>query len=91
MSSRGLFLCLFTLLDRLAEAVALAVHLEDVTVMGQAIQGSGGRALPLGDLVPFAERQVARDQQAGPSVAIGEDLEQQFGSGTAGGATTIPI
>ena len=39
--SRGSFLCLFVLLDRLTEAVALAVHFEDVTVMGQPIQQSG--------------------------------------------------
>ena len=83
MSSRGSFLCLFALLDRLAEAVALAVHLEDMAVMGQTIQQSCGHAFTLEDLVPFAEWQVARDQQTGPFVAIGKDLEQQFGSRTA--------
>ena len=85
MSSRESFLCLFALLDRLAEAVALAVHLEDVAVMGQTIQESGGHTFPLEDLVPFAERQVAGDQQTGPFITIGEDLEQQFGSRTAEG------
>lgn len=31
----------------------------------------------------FAELQIASDQQARPFVAVGEDLEQQFGAGAA--------
>ena len=81
--SRGSFLWLFVLLDRFAEAVALAVHLEDVAVMGQAIQQSGRHAFALEDLPPFAERQVAGDQQAGPFVPVREDLEQQLSAGPA--------
>jgi len=79
--SRGSFLCLFVLLDRFAEAVALAVDLEDVAMMGQAIQQSRRHAFALEDLAPFAERQVTRDQQAGPFVAVGKNLEQQLGPG----------
>jgi len=79
VASRGSFLCLFILLDLLVEAIALAVQLEDMTVMGQTIQQGRGHAFALEDLAPFAERQIAGDQQAGPFVAIGEDLEQQLG------------
>jgi len=78
MPSRGSFLGRLTLFDRLAEAVALAVHFEDVTVMGQAIQQSRRHAFALEDLAPFTEGQVAGDQQTGPFVSVGEDLEQQF-------------
>jgi hypothetical protein len=35
------------------------------------------------DLLPIAKGQVARDQQAGPLVAVSEDLEQQLGAGAA--------
>ena len=51
-------------LHRLAKAVALAVHLEDLAMMRQAVQKCRGHPLALEDLVPLAERQVARHQQA---------------------------
>ena len=43
----------------LAEPIALAVHLEDVAVVGQAVQQRRGHPLTLKLLVPVAERQVA--------------------------------
>jgi len=70
-------------LDRLAEPVALAVHLEDVAVMGQAVEQGRRHALALEDLAPLAERQIAGDQQAGPFIPIRKDLEQQLGAGPA--------
>ena len=81
--SRGSFLGLFALLNRLAEAVAFAIHFEDVAVMGQAIQQGRRHAFALEDLPPFTERQIAGVQQAGPFVPVGEDLEQQLGPRTA--------
>ncbi len=51
--------------------------------MGQPVQQSRRHAFALEDLAPFAERQVAGDQQAGPFIPIREDLEQQFGAGPA--------
>jgi hypothetical protein len=49
----------------------------------QAVQECGRHPFALEDLAPFAERQVAGDQQAPPFVAVGEDLEEQLGAGAA--------
>src|SRR4051794_38916400 len=68
----------FLRLHRLSEAVALAVHLEDLRVVGQTVQERRRHPLALEDLVPLAEGQVARYQDAATLVAIGEDSEQEF-------------
>src|SRR5271166_6756195 len=60
----------FLVLHRLAEAEAFAVHLEDLAAVRQPIQQRRRHPLALEDLAPFAERQVARHQQAAPLVAI---------------------
>ncbi len=65
------------------EAVALSVHLEDMAAMRQTVQQRRGHAFALGDLAPIAEGQVTGDQQAGPLITIGEDLEEQLGTRTA--------
>ena len=70
------------LFHRLTEAVAFTVHLKDFAVVRQPVQESSCHPLSLKHLLPFAEWQVAGDQQAGPLVAIGEYLEQQFRSAT---------
>ena len=70
-------------LHRLAEAEAFAVHLENLAAMGQAVEQRRGHAIALEDLAPFAERQVARHEQAAAFVAVGEHLEEQFGAGPA--------
>ena len=59
------------------ESVALAVHLEDLAMMRQAVQKPRGHPLALEDLVPLAERQVARHRQAA-LVAVGEHPEQKL-------------
>ena len=43
----------------LLEAVAVAVHLQDVDVMGEAVEESAGEAFRTEDLGPFFEGQVA--------------------------------
>ena len=68
---------------RLFEAEAFAIHLEDMAMVGESIQQSRSHAFALEDMIPIAERQVAGDQQAAAFIAIGEDLEQQFGSRAA--------
>jgi len=68
---------------RLPEAITFAIHLEDVATVGQAVQECGRHPFALEDLAPFAERQVAGDQEAPPLVAVGEDLEEQLGAGAA--------
>ena len=81
----GWFAWLLLFFHRLFEAEAFAIHLEDVAMVGESIQQSGGHAFALEDLIPVAEGQVAGDQQAAAFVTIGEDLEEQFGSGSAEG------
>ena len=51
--------------------------------MRQPVQQGRRHPLALEYLLPVAERKVAGDQQAGPLVAVGKDLEQQFGPGAA--------
>ena len=58
--------------------------------MGQPVQQGRRHTFALEDLAPFTERQVAGDQQAGSFIAIGEDLEQQFGAGAAEGEVSGP-
>src|SRR4051794_36860546 len=49
-------------LHRLAEAIAFAIHLEDLATVRQAVQQSRCHPFALKHLVPFAERQVAGDE-----------------------------
>ena len=65
-------------LHGLSKAVAFAVHLEDVAAVGQPVEQGGGHAFALEDLAPIAEGQVAGDQQAGPLVTVGKELEEQL-------------
>ena len=65
----------FLRLHRLPEAVALAIHLENGTVVGQAVQESRGHALALEDLAPFAEGEVARHQEAPSFVSVGMSMD----------------
>ena len=65
-------------LHRFLEAVALPIHLENLRVVGQTVQKSRRHPLALEDLVPLAERKIARHQDAATLVAVGEDSEQEF-------------
>ena len=47
----------------LLEPVTIAVHLQDVDVMSDAVEQSPGEAFGAEDLGPFLERQVAGDQR----------------------------
>ena len=64
-----------------AEAVAVAVHLQDVDVAGEPVQQRAGEAFRSEHLGPLVERQVGGDQDGTPLVALAEDLEEQFRSG----------
>ena len=77
-------LAILLCLHRLAEAVAFAIHLEDLAAVRQAIQQSRRHPFTLKHLIPFAERQVAGDEQALAFRTIGEHLEEQLGAGAAG-------
>ena len=56
----------------LAEPVAVAVHLEDVDVVGQPVEQRAGEALGAEGLGPFVEGQVAGDQGGAALVALGD-------------------
>jgi hypothetical protein len=68
----------------IAQPVALALRLDDLAPMGQAIKGRPGEALRAQHLGPVIERQVGRDHQAGPLVGGGDDVEQQLGPDLGG-------
>ena len=74
------------------EAKALPIHLENLRMVGQAVQKRRGHALALEDLAPLAEGQVARHQDAAALVAGGENAEQNrcLGSGVLSSGDTIP-
>jgi hypothetical protein len=65
----------------LLEAVAVAVHLQYVNVVGETVEQSSGEALRSEDLGPLLEWQVAGYQRRTPLVALTEDLEEQFSAG----------
>ena len=58
------------------EAIAVAVELEDMHVMGQPVEQCAGEAFGPEDLGPFVEGQIRGHQRRGLLVALGEDLEQ---------------
>jgi hypothetical protein len=65
----------------LFEPVAVAVHLEDVDVVGEPVEQGAGQALGGEDPGPLVERQVAGDDGRASLIALGEHLEEQFGAG----------
>ena len=60
----------------LLEAVAVAVHLEDVDVVGEPVEQSAGQALGGEHAGPLIEGQIAGDDGGAALVALAEDLEQ---------------
>ena len=63
------------------QAVAVAIHLEDVDVMGEPVEQRAGKALRTEDAGPLVEGEVAGHQHRTPLVPPAEDLEQQFRPG----------
>ena len=62
------------LLLAVLEPVALAVHLQDVNVVGEPIQQGSGQPLGPERLGPFVERQVAGDQSGTAFVTPAEEI-----------------
>ena len=54
----------------LAEAVAVAIHFQDMNMVGQAIQQCPGQAFGTESFGPFVERQVAGDQCGAALVSL---------------------
>ena len=63
------------------EAVAVAVHLQDVDVMGEAVQQRAGEMFGAEHVSPLVERKIGGHQDGAAFVALAEDLEEQFRPG----------
>ena len=68
-------------LPAVPEAVAVAVHLQDVHVVGEPIQQGSGQSLRPEDRGPFVEGEVGGAQDGPALVALAEDLEEEFRAG----------
>lgn len=64
-----------------ARRLAVAVHLEIVDVVGDAVEQRAGEALRSERFGPFVKRKIAGDQGGTPFVALGDQLEQPFRAG----------
>ena len=69
------------------EAAAVAVHLQDVDVVGETVQQRAGEAFRSEHLGPLIEGQVGSDQDGAALAALAEDLEEQFRPGAGQGGT----
>src|SRR5207302_1566112 len=65
----------------LFEAIAVAVHFEDVDVVGQPIEQRAGQPLGPEHAGPLVERQIGSDDGGAALVALAEDFEQELGAG----------
>src|SRR5699024_11225541 len=65
----------------LGEPIGLAVHLEDVDVMGEPIEERAGQALLAEGRRPLVEGQVRGDDGGGALVPLADQLEEQLCAG----------
>src|ERR1700726_1779378 len=65
----------------LFEAIAVAVHFEDVDVVCQSIEQCASQPLGPEHAGPFVERQIAGDDGGAALVSLAEDLEQELRAG----------
>ena len=65
----------------MSEPEAVAVHLEDMDMVGEAVEECAGQPLRAEHARPLVEWQIAGDQRTAALVALAENLEQQFGPG----------
>ena len=63
------------------ETVALAVHLQDVDMVGETVQQRSGQAFRPEDPGPLVEREVGGHQDGAPLVALAKDLKEEFRPG----------
>ena len=71
---------------RILKPIALAVGLEDVNAVGQAVEQRAGQPFAAHHLRPLLEGQIGRDDQAVAFVGPADDVEEQFAvaKGTSG-------
>ena len=77
----GLFGRVLASRPALPEPVVLAVHFQDVDMMGDAVEQRAGEALAGEHRRPFLEWQVGGDDSGAVLVVPAEDVEQQLASG----------
>src|SRR6266849_5262883 len=65
----------------LLEAIAVAVHFQDMDVVGQPVEQRAGQPLGPEHAGPLVERQIAGDDGGAALVTLAEDLEQELGAG----------
>jgi hypothetical protein len=65
------------------EAPAGVAGLDDVAVMGEAVEHGGGHLGVAEDLGPISEGEVGGDQQRGVLVELADQVEQQLAAGLA--------
>src|SRR5262249_39831586 len=66
----------------LAHSIALSFGGDDGCMVSESIEKRGGELLVAGeDRHPFGERQIRRDDDASPLVALREEIEEQFAAG----------
>ena len=64
-------------------ALAVAVELEDVDVVGETVQQRTGQQLGAKDAGPLLEGQIAGDHPAAALVTLTERIEEQLSTGEA--------
>ena len=72
-------------LPALLEAEAIPVHLQDMDMVGEAVEEGPGEAFRAEDLGPLVEGQVGGSQDRAAFIALAEDLEEQLGPGLGQG------
>ena len=75
------WLLFYDLTSAVLKPEAIAVHLEDVDMMGEAIEQRAGQSLGAEHAGPLIEGQIAGHDDRAAFVALAEDLEQQLGAG----------
>src|SRR5271154_6972033 len=65
----------------LLEPIAVAVHFEDVDVVGQPVEQRAGQPLGPEHAGPLVERQITGDEGGAALVTLAEDLEQELRPG----------
>ena len=68
-------------LPAIPDAVAVAVHFQDVDMVSQAVQQCASQPFRPEHLGPLVEGQVGGDQDGAPLAALAEHLEEQFRAG----------
>ncbi len=75
----GCFLLFFS--SALVEPVAVAVHFQDMDMVGEAVEKRAGQAFGAEHLGPLVEGEIAGHQGGAALIALAEHLEQEFGTG----------